>query len=166
MARGAYTGRAIMNRKRGRSKEARHVRIYHAMIKTDAFRLLDANAIALYVMLSSRYGGAGSNNGKIAFSVREAAKALKIGKNAANEAFKLLQHTGFIVLETRGSFSRKVRHSHEWRLTEFASDISDQFATRDYLQWQPVKIQNTVPERGPTVPPAGQHGPSRRTEAA
>jgi hypothetical protein len=166
LARGADIGQALMSRKRGRSKEARHVRIYHAMMRTDAWRQLDANAIALYVLLSSRYGGAGSNNGRIAFSVREAAKALKIGKSTAALAFRILQELGFIVLETPGSFNRKVRHAHEWRLTEFASDTSDKFATRDYEQWRPVKIQNTVPQPGPMVRPAGHFGTSRRTEAA
>jgi hypothetical protein len=148
-----------MSRKRARSKEARHVRIYHAMMRTDAWRQLDAYAIALYVLFSSRYGGAGSNNGRIAFSVRDAAKALKTGKNVAARAFIRLQDTGFIVLETPGTFSRKVRHAHESRLTEFASDINHQFATRDYEQWRPGKIQNTVPR-------AGQHGPPSRTKAA
>jgi hypothetical protein len=112
---------------------------------------------------------------KRAGAMSEARRSERIGRAARFSEWqlqawvmdlKVLQDTGFVVLETRGSFNQKVRHASQWRLTEFASDISHQFATRDYLQWRPAKIQNTVPQQGPTVPVAGQHGPSRRTEAA
>ena len=53
---------------------ARHVRLYHFMMKTAAWHNLSANARAIYVEIGSRYGGAGSNNGRIPFSVREAVK--------------------------------------------------------------------------------------------
>ncbi len=150
----------------GPNKEARHVRLYHTMLKSEAWKSLDACAKALYVEISARYGGLGSNNGRIPFSVREAAKALQVGKTTAATAFDHLQERGFIAPVTKGAFSRKVRHATEWRLTEFASDVSHELATREYAQWRSAKIQNTVPEHGPTVPRAGPLGTYKRTEAA
>jgi hypothetical protein len=153
-------------RKRGGPKtEARHVRLYHMMLRTEAWRSLDACAKALYVEIAARYRGIGSNNGRIPYSVREAAKALKVGKTRAALAFERLRERGFIFPETKGVFSRKVRHATEWRLTEFASDVSPAWATKEYEQWRPA-FQNTVPEAGPTVPDAGPFGTRRRTEAA
>jgi DNA-binding FadR family transcriptional regulator len=111
------------------------------MMRTDAWKHLDAVAIALYVLVSARYGGPGSNNGKIPYSVREAAKALKVGRTTAAEAFELLQETGLLALETKGTFNRKVRQASEWRLTEFQSDVTSDWATCDYLNWRPVKFR-------------------------
>ena len=153
-------------KKGGPNKEARHVRLYHAMLRSEAWRSLDACAKALYVEISARYGGPGSNNGRIPFSVREAAKALKIGKTTAAIAFDHLRERGFIVPESKGAFSRKVRHATEWRLTEFVSDVSNDLATREYEQWRPAKIQNAVPKAGPTVSVVGPLGTYTRTEAA
>ena len=131
-------------RKTGRSdKEARHVRIYHSMLKTPAWKSLTANARAIYIEMASRYGGPGSNNGRIPYSARDAAKSLKSGKSTANNAIQLLQDRGFIVEVTKGAFSRKIRHATEWRLTEFSCDLTDALPTRDYLRWP--EIQNTVP---------------------
>jgi hypothetical protein len=62
----------------GRSKKAaRHVRLYHWMMQRAAWKSLNANQRALYVEMAARYNG--SNNGRIHFSAREAAKAVHIG---------------------------------------------------------------------------------------
>ena len=52
-------------------------------------------------------------------------------------AFK---HRGFIVATRKGSFSLKVRHSTEWRLTEFRCDVTGAPATTDFMHWQPQVI--------------------------
>jgi DNA-binding transcriptional regulator YhcF (GntR family) len=113
------------------------------MLKTAAWKSLTANARAIYIEIASRYGGPGSNNGRIPYSVRDAAKSVKIGKSTVAKAIRQLQDRGFIVEVTKGAFSRKVRHATEWRLTEFSCDITDALATREYLHWP--QIQNTVP---------------------
>jgi hypothetical protein len=79
----------VSNRRKkgGANKEARHVRLYHSMLRGEAWRSLDACAKALYVEISARYAGTGSNNGRIPYSIREAAKALKVGKTRAATAF-------------------------------------------------------------------------------
>jgi hypothetical protein len=51
------------------------------MLKSSAWKSLTANARAIYIEMASRYGGPGSNNGRIPYSVRDAAKSLKIGKS-------------------------------------------------------------------------------------
>jgi DNA-binding transcriptional MocR family regulator len=85
------------------------------MLKTAAWRSLSANARAIYVEMASRFGGPGSNNGRIPYSVRDAAKSLKIGKSTAARAIETLQDRGFIVEVTKGAFSLKVKHATEWR---------------------------------------------------
>jgi DNA-binding transcriptional MocR family regulator len=161
-------------RKKGRSdKAARHVRLYHSMMKTMAWKSLSCTARCVYIEIEKRYGGPGSNNGQIHLSVREGAAALKVSKTSVAKALRELQERGFIVAVTRGGFNRKNRHATEWRLTAHASDVSTQFATREFERWEPgqtfgddVEEQNTVPVHGPKVPSGGQYSPSRRTIAA
>ncbi len=138
------------------------------MMKTIAWQSLSCVARALYVEIASRYGGPGSNNGKLHYSIRAAAKALGVSKTTAAKAFADLQDRGFIEAMMVGGFNVKNRRATEWRLTAHASDISTQIATKDFERWHPPgeKIQNTVPPTGRTVPLDGQHGPSKRTMAA
>jgi DNA-binding transcriptional MocR family regulator len=128
----------------GRSTaESRHVRLYHWLMRTEAWRSLDATERAIYVEIAGRYGGPGSNNGRIPYSVREATKALHIGKATASRALHSLERRGFIVATQRGAFSFKVRHATEWRLTEFPCDITQQLATKDFARWSPQPGERT-----------------------
>jgi hypothetical protein len=148
--------------KTGRSDDApRHVRIYHAMLRTDAWKSLDAVARALYVEMSSRYRGPGSNNGRIPYSVREGAAALGIGKTKSSVGLQALQNRGFIVATTKGGFNRKNRHATEWRITEFPCDVAGALPTHDYRRWS---FQNAVPHDGREVLIRGQHGTHPRTK--
>jgi hypothetical protein len=135
-------------------KESRHVRLYHWVMNSEAWRSLSPNARALYVEIAARYHG--TNNGRIPFSVREAAEALHIGKNAAAAAFKELQDRGFLVIAKTSAFSLKSKTATEWRLTEFPCDVTNAHSTKDFMRWTPEK--NTVPVVGLTVPVAGQYG--------
>ena len=153
-------------KRKGRSnKEARHVRLYHYVLASPAWQSLDAVARAVYIEMASRYAGAGSNNGRIGYAVREAADALHIGKATASKALRQLQDRGFIVATQRGGFSRKVRHSTEWRLTEFGCDVTNTLATKDFMRWAPEK-QNTVPYANRTVPVAETNGTCSGTVAS
>jgi hypothetical protein len=62
-------------------------------------------------------------------------------------ALQRLQDHGFIVQEMRGSFSRKLRHASEWRLTEFSSDISNRPATKEFAAWRKTKT-GSLPSTG------------------
>ena len=149
--------------KTGRSDNApRHVRIYHTTLKTDAWKSLDAVARALYIEILSRYRGPGSNNGRIPYSIREGAAALRIGKTKSSVGLQALQKRGFIVATTKGGFNRKNRHATEWRITEFACDVTPALLpTHDYQCWS---FQNAVPSDGRKVLIGGQHGTHQRTK--
>ena len=124
---------------------------------TDAWRSLDATARAIYVEMASRYGGTGSNNGRLPYAVREAAVSLRIGKTTAARALKELQDRGFIVPTTKGAFSLKRRHATEWRLTEFPCDVTHALPTKEFSRWSP-EMQNAVPPQTSKVPLAAPNG--------
>ena len=134
----------------GRSKKvARHVRIYHWMMGTEAWQSLSGNQRAIYIEMAARYNG--RNNGRIPYSVREAAESLHIGKSTAARDLAVLQERGFIIPRKKGAFSLKVRHATEWRLTEYFCDVTPAMSTKEFMRWSP-KIQNTVPPQNSTVP--------------
>jgi len=134
----------------GRSKgEGRYVALHHWLMRTEAWRALDPVARCAYVEMSARYGGPGSNNGRLPLSVRDLAAALNVSKATATRALHRLQEHGFVVLTKRGAFSVKVRQATEWRLTEFACDVTGALATKDFTRW---KKQNTGSPEGPNGP--------------
>lgn len=149
--------------KTGRTKNARHVRIYHVMLRSEAWKSLSPVARVIYIEIASRYRGLGSNNGRIPYSIREGAASAHCGKSKAADALLELQNRGFIVAVTRGGFNRKNRHATEWRVTEFVCDVTGTKATNDYLDWRPLSpFQNTGSNDGRKVSLHGQHGISRR----
>jgi hypothetical protein len=139
-------------------------------LQSRAWRSLPCVARALYLELATRYNG--HNNGRISYSVREGAKALKVTKDTVGRMLKLLQERGFIVCTKRGAFSLKVsREASEWRLTEYDCDIIPQHATKDFMRWQPpeadtdrppkFKIRSSSSDR--TVRPETPSGTIKRT---
>jgi hypothetical protein len=137
-------------------RAARHVRLYHWLLSTAAWQSLPPNARAAYVEIARRYTG--TNNGRIHFSVREAADALRIGKHAAAIALVQLKGRGFIVVTKRGGFNLRYKDqmATEWRLTEFNSDIDSGLATKDFTRWESPEKNFTVPVAGQSVPVGGQ----------
>jgi hypothetical protein len=125
-------------------KDARHVRLYHWVLGSEAWQSLNPNARAAYIELASKYAGGGSNNGRIGCSVRQIANALHVGKATAQKALADLQERGFIVAMQKGAFSWKTGTATEWRLTEFTCDVTNQLASKDFMRWQPKK-QKPVP---------------------
>ena len=139
--------------KRSKDKAARHIRLYHWLLRSEAWQSLSANARAIYIEMATRYNG--SNSGQIPFSVRDAANRAHIGKNAADAALTLLQARGFIVATRRGGFNVKTKIATEWRLTEFSCDVDHSFATKDFMRWYPWR------DRG--RPRNASHGPATGT---
>ncbi len=133
--------------------EARHVRLYHWMLNCTAWRSLSLPARCLLVEVWARYNG--QNNGEIGFSVREAAKALGVGKNTAHQAFRELEGKGFLKARQRGSFHWKAKLATTWQLT--AEPCDDLPASKEFMSWRP-EIQNTVPVRGTNGPSEGDRG--------
>ena len=119
-----------------RRKWEAHVRLHIWLLRTAAWLSLTAAERAVYIQLASRYNGC--NNGKVGFSVRDAAKECRISKNTAAHAFKALVRTGFIEIKTPGGFSRKVRHAAEWLLTEYRDDVSNELPKKAFMRWHKV----------------------------
>ena len=118
--------------KRGAEHHDRYFQVHHYMAKTDAWRALSATARAIYIQIGLRYTG--SNNGKIAYSVRDAARECNVAINTASGAFKELTELGFIEEARHGSLSRKTRIASEWRLTAFKCDLTGGVKTCAFMQ--------------------------------
>jgi DNA-binding transcriptional regulator YhcF (GntR family) len=155
------TNRRLYHRERSDQK-GRYVRLMEYMLASAAWQSLDSVARSLYVEIVRRYRGPNSNNGKIPYSVREAATALNVGRSTANRAFHHLIERGFIVVNKRSGFSMKGRVSTEWLLTEFPDDTQagvGQIATKDFMKWT-----TAISCLGPTKEPLNSfHGPSGDT---
>lgn len=117
----------------------RYVRLLEYMLASAAWQALDGSSRALYIELARRYRGPNSNNGKIPYSVREAAKALNVGRSTAQRCFQCLVAHGFIRVSKRSGFSMKGRVSTEWLLTEFPDDTQATLVTasKDFMRWTP-----------------------------
>jgi hypothetical protein len=140
--------------------QLRHVRVHYYVMETEAWKSLGCVERAMYIDIASRYAGPGSNNGRIGYSVRDAAENLHIGKSTAARALEKLEDRGFIVAEKLGAFSLKLKHATEWRLTEFPSDIvQGQLATKEFIHWKPQpKNKTRYLQRDLSVPVAGPVG--------
>jgi DNA-binding transcriptional MocR family regulator len=122
------------------------------MLASEAWQSLDCTSRALYIELARRYRGPGSNNGKIGYSVREAATALSVGRSTAQRCFEKLTDRGFLKIGKRSGFSMKGRVSTEWLLTEFADDTSGvsgpAFASKEFMRWTPGNSFHSPPQTG------------------
>jgi DNA-binding GntR family transcriptional regulator len=131
------------------------------MLASEAWQSLDPVARALYIEISRRYRGPNSNNGKIPYSVREAATALNVHRNTANRAFHHLEERGFVVAKKRSGFNVKGRRATEWLLTEFPDDTQTgtNIATKNFMSWTPP-----IPIRSPTRETQNSfHSPTKET---
>jgi hypothetical protein len=138
--------------KRKRAAAERYVRLTFGMMQGQAWRSLDGNARAIYIELAMLYRGAGTNNGQIGFSARQAGRAIQVSMATAARALVHLQDRGFIVAVTKGHFARK-RQATRWRLTEFDCDVTGQPASRDFETWVtadvlPLRPRGESTERG------------------
>src|SRR5690348_12774141 len=121
----------------------RYVALYRYVLETAAFRALSGNACKLLVLVAIRHDG--HNNGRISFSVREAAEQVGCAINTAARLFSELQDKGFLELNERGSFTRKNRHASTWRVTFFPSRDdhgSPQRGDRPFTRWMPATNSN------------------------
>lgn len=129
--------------KRMKEKESRHVRLYHWLTDTAAWRDLDCVARCVYLQLARRYGGPNSNNGRIPYSLAEIADELGISKQTAMRALDKLQDHGFVVMMKQGAFRLKHRHATEWRLTEFRCDVTGAMPTKEFARWRKSETGST-----------------------
>jgi DNA-binding transcriptional regulator YhcF (GntR family) len=146
-----------MAKKHDDARKDRYFVLHHYMLKTDAWRALSAPARAVYVQIGFRYNGC--NNGRIAFSVRDAATECNLAKGTASRAFKELVDLGFIQETRHGGLSRKTRIASEWRMTAFKCDLTGALKTCLFMQRTEAartrRLSQTrasaCPKRGPRV---------------
>jgi DNA-binding MarR family transcriptional regulator len=116
-----------------------------------------------YIEVKWRYDGL--NNGRIGLGCRELADELNMGRDTAVRALNGLQEKGFIAKVKASAFNVKNRTATEWRLTEHKCDVTGEFATKDFLRWQPHE-KTTVAPIGHTVRPNGHKAPEREEKHA
>ncbi|MBL4787459.1 MAG: hypothetical protein JKY49_18805 [Cohaesibacteraceae bacterium] len=143
--------RKITNKGRS-SRDARHVRLYYWMMQSLAWQVLRPADRAVYIQLQMRYNG--TNNGFLAFSVRDAARECNISNSTAGRCFINLQNKGFIVISTPSSFGQKLRKATEYRLTVCSCDKTGELATKDFMKWvEVVSKAKEIPDHGTRVEP-------------
>jgi hypothetical protein len=146
-----------LKQKQEKRKADRHVRLYHWLMRSPAWKSLPGLSRALYAELARHYNG--NNNGRIGYSVRQAADDLQIAPGTASRHFRILTEHGFIEPMKKGAFSLKERHATEWRMTEFICDVTGKPPTKEFMRWQATenlergvkdrhqRYQNLTPER-------------------
>ena len=101
-------------KQKGRAS-GRFAMIPFAILDSDAFRSLSADAVYVYLRILRRHNG--SNNGYIPFGCREAAIECNMGKMTAQRAFKQLEDVGLIECIVPSSFNCRKKLAREWALT-------------------------------------------------
>lgn len=156
----------------GRNVTERHIRLPHFMLGSAAWMTLSPAAKALLLAVWTRHNG--TNNGEIAYSVREA-RSIGLTKSVAARAFAELTERGFLKVWKPSTFTLKTREARTWELT--AEPCSGQAPTRDFMRWSSEAAKNKTqsPQRDAqslqrdtsafraiklpiSVPPAGPSG--------
>jgi len=119
---------------KGRSTTERFVSLPHWMLQSSAWRSLSPVARSVFIELAAIYNG--SNNGRIALSVRDAAGRVRCSKNTAARALAELTQKGFIDLCSRGHFDRKTPHAAEYRLTLHSRDLTGERSSKRFMGWR------------------------------
>lgn len=117
-----------------RGKSPRHVRIFHSMMETDAWRAASGNSIKVLLALVRKDNG--ERNGQLAFSCREAADLTGLSVRTCQRCLKELERLGFIRCTEKGAFNRKTLHASLWRYTWQAWPEGKMGPTRDYEKWR------------------------------
>jgi hypothetical protein len=137
-----------MAKKHDKERNDRYFQLHHYMLRTDAWKALSAAARVVYIQIGFRYNGA--NNGKLAFSVRDAAGECNLDKATASRGFKELVDRGFIEETRHGGISKKTRLASEWRLTAFKCDLTGAFKTCAFMHRGGLEYSSHTPQkRGP-----------------
>jgi hypothetical protein len=141
------------------ARKDRYFQLHHYMMKTDAWRNLSPAARAVYLQIGFRYDG--SNNGKIAYSVRDAAGECNLDKGTASRAFRELFDRGFIEETRHGGISKKTRLASEWRLTAFKCDLTGALKTCAFMHRGGSEYSSHTPQKRGPLPGALTPSPVR-----
>jgi hypothetical protein len=148
-----------MGKKQLDERKDRYFQLHHYMLKSDAWRALSQAARVVYIQIGFRYNG--GNNGKLAFSVRDAAVECNLDKGTASRAFKELVDRGFIEETRHGGISKKTRLASEWRLTAFKCDLTGAFKTCAFMHRGGSEYSSHTPQKRGPLPGALTPSPVR-----
>ena len=113
---------------------ARHIRFYHWMMRSPAWRSLDAKARCALIELYALYNG--ENNGDLFLSVRDLSEHIGCSPATAARAFVALEDRGFIRTHRKGGFNikDKTRQATSWILTEF--EFANSLPTKEFMRYE------------------------------
>ena len=111
------------------------VQLYRYLLDSAAWLSLSPYARTVFVVLLQCYNG--RNNGRLCLSQRDAARLGGMAEGTARKALGELQDRGFIELATPGSFTTKVRHAAEWRVTAYPDDVTGELPSKAFMSWRP-----------------------------
>jgi hypothetical protein len=117
------------------------------LIDSAAYRSLNCASRGVLIEIARTFNG--SNNGRLAMSVRTLAHRCHLAPATVTRALRELQDRQFIECVTPGSFDWKVRHASEWRLTWWNCDATGALPSKAFTNWGK---QNPVLEYARTVP--------------
>jgi ribosome-binding protein aMBF1 (putative translation factor) len=126
----------MTKRARPRSKRPpgkRFIMVEFWELETPAFAHLSADATRLYLFVRKAMNFDASNNGKVPFSHRDAAKILHSGWRRGSNALAELEHYGFIKRRNGGQPGDAIRVACEWQLTAFP--CGGQEPSKDFTRW-------------------------------
>lgn len=126
----------VKRNKRGSGKK--FVQIDDWLMQSVAWQEMKPGPRMLYIELKRRFNG--GNNGRIFLSHRDAATALKVGRDTVSGYFGVLIKHGFIAI-TRGHClgPAGIGQSSHYRLTEMPHEGAP--ATKEFMTWTPNKEQ-------------------------
>jgi hypothetical protein len=111
----------------------------HDILDTTAWQYISRSGAA-WLLLDIWRRHNGHNNGRIAYSQREAERRFGCSPKRAVRWFRELQEAGFLIAEQRGAFGRKTgaiaARATIWRLTMERCEGME--PTRDYLNFPVV----------------------------
>lgn len=126
-----------MQTKKGRSKSLPpFVMLPHWMMALPAWRSLSPQTRVVHLELLRLYNG--SNNGRIALSVRDAASRCNIAKDTAAKCLRELVEKGFTEVVNEAAFAYKLRHATEYRLTHLRCDKTGAMPSKSYARWKAI----------------------------
>jgi hypothetical protein len=150
-----------IERKRRSKASARHVRLYYALLESEAWKALSHVERSGYVEFCKAYNG--GNNGRIAMSVRDLKKLLGCSDATACRTSARLEEVGLIRPVKRGVYTKlaQTRRATEWRLTDYKCDVTGSGPTREWRRWKRSdrSTREAVPfHQGSTTVPPGKRG--------
>lgn len=123
-----------------RTREPRHIRLYHSITGSEAWLHLSGNSMKVLIALA-RFND-GKNNGELYFSERTGAKETGLSRNTVKRCLQELIEKGFIVQTKPGAFNRNNLLAATYRLTWVPWPGGKPSApTRDFEKWKPENSQ-------------------------